>query len=404
MALYFYQAFSKEGKKVSGYLDASSAANVKDKLVQQGMYPITITPAQEHKASWWRGLFVRSLSVKDKILFTSQLAVLLKAGIPLLQALELLVEQFTGTMHSMLVAIKDEVKQGTSLADALKQYPKSFDQIYVQLVRAGEASGKLELILERLTSYLERREELRKRVSGALTYPIMQLVFSVVVVAALLYWVVPGMTSSIKEMSDKPLPLPTRMLMSISTVFTSYLWVLIALVVVVLGSFLYWRSTKQGAYLLDVIKLRIPILNYFVRMNAIVQFCYTFGLLLESGVNLAESLDIVVKIIDNRVLSQMLSEARDKIIKQGKISQYLKQTDIFPPIAIYLINTGEQSGQLDKMLLTVAKNYEEDLAEWADSLTGLIGPVLLIFMSVIVGFIILSIILPMTQMMETITV
>jgi len=404
MALYFYQAFSKEGKKVSGYLDAASVTNVREKLMQQGVYPITIMPAQEHASSWWRSLFVRTISVKEKILFTSQLAVLLKAGVPLLQALELLVEQFTGNARSMLISIKDDVRQGTSLADALKHYPKSFDQIYVQLVRAGEASGKLELILERLTSYLERREALRKRVTGALTYPLMQLGFSVLIVAALLYWVVPGMTASIKEMSDKPLPLPTRILMAISMLFTSYLWIVAPVIIALVAIFFYWRSTKRGAYWIDVIKLRIPILSYFVRMNAIVQFCYTLGLLLEGGVNLAESLDIVVKIIDNRVLAQALSDARDKIIKQGKISQYLKQTDIFPPIAIYLINTGEQSGQLDKMLLTVAQNYEEDLAEWADQLTGLIGPVLLIFMSVIVGFIILSIVLPMTQLMQTITI
>ena len=249
MALYFYQAFSKDGKKVSGYLDAASSVGVREKLMQQGIYPISIVPAQEHGSSWWRSLFVRTISVKEKILFTSQLAVLLKAGVPLLQSLELLVEQFTGSARSMLVSIKDEVKQGTSLADALKQYPKSFDQIYVQLVRAGEASGKLELILERLTSYLERREELRKRITGALTYPVMQLGFSVLIVGALLYWVVPGMTASIKEMSDKPLPLPTRMLMAISALFTSYIWIVAPVIIVLISAFLYWRSTKRGAYL-----------------------------------------------------------------------------------------------------------------------------------------------------------
>ena len=153
--------------------------------------------------------------------------------------------------------------------------------------------------------------------------------------------------------------------------------------------------------MIDRIKLKLPIVGYFTRMNAIVQFCYTLGMLLEGGVNLAESLDIVVSIIDNRVLADALREARDKIIKQGKIAQYLKQTNIFPPIATYLISTGEQTGQLDAMLLTVAKNYEEELGEYADGLSAKIGPVLLILMAVIVGFIVIALMLPMTQMGET---
>ena len=163
----------------------------------------------------------------------------------------------------------------------------------------------------------------------------------------------------------------------------------------------YWKSTAAGARMIDQIKLKLPVIGYFTRTNAIVQFSYTLGMLLEGGVNLAEALDIVVNIIDNRVLAGELSEARDKIIKQGKIAQYLKQTGIFPPIATYLISTGEQTGQLDKMLLTVAENYEDELGEYADSLSAKIGPVLLILMALIVGFIVIALMLPMIQMGES---
>ncbi len=403
MALYFYQAFSKEGKKVSGYLDAASDLQVKDKLMQQGMYPITIMAADKQATSGWRSWFIKGMSVKEKILFTNQFAVLLKAGVPMLQSLELLIDQFKGTTRSMLVAIKDDVKQGTSLADALKHYPKSFDQIYVQLVRAGEASGKLEFILERLVSYLERRESLRKRISGALTYPAMQLGLAVVVVGALLVFVVPSMAEQFTEGGQK-LPLPTAILMALSNFVLGYWWLIAVVIFVIVAAYLYWSSTKKGAYTLDVIKLKIPVLSYFVRMNAIVQFCYTLGLLIESGVNLSEALDIVVKIINNRVLADTLMEARDKIIKQGKIAQYLKQTEIFPPIAIYLINTGEQTGQLDKMLLTIAKQYEEDLGGWIDTFTAALGPIMLVVMGLIVGFIVISIAMPMMQMNQNLTV
>ena len=397
MALYLYQAFSKDGKKVTGTIDAPTLQSAKEQLSKQGIYPIAVTlGTQDAALPWWKRFFLKSATPKDKILFTRQLAVLLKSGIPLLQALELLIEQFEGNIRSMLINIKDEVKEGISFADALKKYPKVFDNIYVQLVRAGEASGKLEMILERLTAYLERRASIRKRIRSALTGPIIQLIVAVIVVSILLIFVVPSMAENFAA-TGQELPAPTKILMAISSLFTRYyLWVILFLIVVI-GGFRYWKSTPSGARILDQIKLKLPIIGYFTRMNAIVQFCYTLGMLLEGGVNLAESLDIVVNIIDNRILADALREARDKIIKQGKIAQYLKQTNIFPPIAIYLISTGEQSGQLDTMLLTVAKNYEEDLGDYADGLSAKIGPALLIVMAVIVGFIIIALMLPMTN-------
>lgn len=400
MALYFYKALSKTGKRVSGTIDAPSSQAAKEQLANQGLYPTEIVPeGQKVAGSWWRSLFAKSLKPKERILFTKQLAVLLKSGVPLLQALELLVEQFEGSSRTMLVAIKDNVKQGTSLADALKQYPKSFEPIYIQLVRAGEASGKLEIILERLTSYLERKEEMGKRIRGALTQPVMQLGMAVLVVGFLLVFVVPTMTENFKE-TGKTLPASTRLLVGMSTILTRYFVLILGALVGVILLFNYWKSTPSGRRTLDALLLRLPFVGFYTRMNAVVQFCYTLGMLLEGGVNLAESLDIVVSIIDNKILAQALEQARDKIVKQGKISQYLKQTNLFPPIAIYLISTGEETGQLDKMLLTIATNYETELAEWADGLTAKLGPILLVIMGLIVGFIVLSIALPIMQMSE----
>lgn len=398
MALYVYQAFSKDGKKITGTIDAPTLQSAKEQLSRQGIYPITVTvSSQEAVLPWWKRFFAKKVTTKDKILFTRQLAVLLRSGVQLLQALELLTEQFEGSIKAMLVKIKDEVKEGISFADALKKYPQVFDNIYVQLVRAGEASGKLEIILERLTAYLERRAEIRKRIRSALTGPIIQLVVAVLVVSILIIKVVPAMASSFVA-AGAALPFPTQVLLSISAIFTQYYVIVLIILVILIAGILYWKSTPQGARVIDKVKLKLPIIGYFSRTNAVVQFAYTLGMLIESGVNLAESLDIVVNIIDNRILADSLREARDKIIKQGKIAQYLKQTNLFPPIAIYLISTGEQSGKLDVMLLTVAKNYEEELGEYADTLSSLIGPILLIFMAVIVGFIVLALMLPMIQL------
>jgi len=399
MALYYYQAYSKEGKKISGYIDAPSQQAVKQMLTQKGSSPIKVSPAREKRLGFFQRLFQRKVSTKDKILFTRQLSTLLKSGIPLLQTLELLVDQVEGRLKSIVIALKDDIKEGTSFANALKKFPDVFPNIYVQLVRAGEASGNLEVILDRLTEYIESREAIKKRIKSAMSYPLMQLSVAVLVVGVMMTFAVPMMVENLQR-TGKELPGSTKLLIGISDFLANnYLLIIIGLIVIIVG-FSYWKSTAKGARMWDKIKLRIPLVKYFTKTNAVVQFSQTLGMLVESGVNLSESLDIVVSIIDNKILADALSEARDKIVKQGKIAQYLKQTEIFPPIAIYLIKTGEESGNLGGMLLTVSKNYGEELSELADSLAGKIGPVMLIVMAIIVGFIVISIAVPMMQQAE----
>ncbi|HXW86519.1 MAG TPA: type II secretion system F family protein, partial [Candidatus Bathyarchaeia archaeon] len=205
MALYRYEAFAKDGKKIKGTLDAPSLATVREQLTRQGLFVVTITAVLQGEENIWARLFGRGVSVKEKILFTKQLSILLKSGIPMLQAFELLIEQFTGKLHSMIIAIKDMIKEGSSLADALSKYPRTFEMLYVQLVRAGEASGKLDMILERLTAYLERKEELDKKVKGALQQPMIQAIVSVLVVGVLMIYVVPSMVKNLVS-QGKELP------------------------------------------------------------------------------------------------------------------------------------------------------------------------------------------------------
>lgn len=401
MALYRYQAFSKDGKKTKGTLDAPSQESVREQLARMGLFPIVIEETSKETVAFYARFlkfFKGRISTKQKILFTKQLAVLLKSGVPLLQALELLIEQFEN-WRSILIPLKDGIKEGQSLADGLSKFPRIFDSTYVQLVRAGEATGRLEIILDRLTDYLERRESIVKRVKSAMTYPLIQLGVIVLVVIVLLTVVLPNLAQTFMAQGAE-LPWTTQTLMALSNALTSYWYIIIGFLIAVIFIIRYWRSTPQGGRVIDNIKLKIPIVGYFSRMGAIVQFSRTLGMLLESGVNLAESLDIVVKIINNRILANALNEARDKIIKEGRIAEYLKQTNIFPPIAIYLINTGEQSGQLDTMLLTVAKNYEDEVAEYADTLSTLLEPIMLLIMAVVVGFIVLSVVQPIINQVQ----
>lgn len=404
MALYKYEAFSKDGKRIYGTLDAPSAGQIKEQLLRQQLFPISIELAPlESSGGLISGLFTKKVTPKDKILFTKQLTVLLKAGVPLLQSIELLVDQFSGQFRQMLIAIKDDLRQGNSLAVGLAKYPKTFETIYVQLVRAGEASGQLEPILERLTDYLERTEALAKRVKGALQGPLIQLGVILLVVVGMVVFIIPSLAENFAS-AGKALPGPTQFLMNLSSLMMNHYPILLTLLSMCIICFKYWSSTKKGARTIDTIKINLPVVKYLSKTNAVVQFSYTLGMLLEGGVNLAEALDIVVSIIDNRILADALQVAREKIVKQGKIAEYLKQTHVFPPIAIYLIETGEQSGQLDSMLLGVAKTYETEVNELTDALTGIVGPAMTIFTAVVVGFIVAAIMMPIIQMNDLVGV
>lgn len=399
MALYVYKALTRTGKQVSGRLDAPSPVAVRVELVSKNMYPISIHLYKDASTfkQFFGSLFQAKVAFKDLIFFTKQLSVMLRSGVPLLQALELLTDQFSGKLHSILVAVKDGIKEGTSFADGLENYPETFSIIYIQLVRAGEASGRLEQILDRLIDYLERQENLRKKISGAMFQPIFQLIFIVGMVIGLMVTIVPNLVNVIGKMSGS-LPWATTLLMATSDYLIHH-YVFLGEIIFTLGLiFAYWASTKNGKYSLDYLKLHTPLIGYFSQMSAVVQFCSTLGMLLENGVNLAPALDIVCNIIENKILLQSLETAKEKIIKQGKISSFLQETKIFPPLAIYLINTGEQNGKLDQMLLLVAKNYDEDLSELTDKLTSLLGPIMTIVMGLVVGFIMFAIMGPILNM------
>ncbi len=402
MPLYQYESYSRRGNKVTGTVDANSLQMAKEILQGQGLLPINIKEVQAIEGQTgfsFKSLFEKKVDSRSTILFTKQLSVLLKSSVPLLQAIELLTEQFEGAFRRILIRVKDGIKSGQSLAKELARYPKIFTNVYVQLVRAGEASGKLDLILLRLTEYLERAEETKKNVKKAMSYPIVVMSFAVLVVVGLLVGLVPKLKDMFVQMG-KDLPLPTRILIATSDFFVNNFILLGVGLILAVIFFMYWKSTPSGKYKFDSILLRFPLTAYFSKTRAVVQFCKTLGMLLESGVNLSEALDIVCNIVDNAVLVKELNQARDKIIKEGKISKYLRETGIFPNIAIYMISTGEQSGKLGEMLSSVGSDYDKELTELTEGLTAKINPVMTVVMGVVVVFIMASIFLPIMSMTD----
>ena len=303
MALYVYQAFSRDGQKVTGSLDAPSEGSARELLQRKGFLAFSIIPA--HKAAqsenFFQRLFSTSISVKEKILFTKQLCVLLRSGIPLLPAIELLIEQFEGRMHRIIVSLKDGLKEGQGLADGMKNYPHDFENFYVQLIRAGEASGKLETILDRLTQYLERSQELSGKITDAIRMPLIQLGAIFLITLGLMVGIVPKMMG-IFESQGGNLPTATIILMAMSNAILHHYLTMIIGVTSGILLFLYWKSTPEGALTFDRLKLKMPIVQTFTKIGAIVQFSKTLGMLLEAGVNLSEALDIVCNIVDNMVL------------------------------------------------------------------------------------------------------
>jgi type II secretory pathway component PulF len=402
MPLYQYESYSRRGNKVTGTVDATSLQMAKEILQGQGLLPVSIKEVQAIEGQTGfslKSLFEKKIDSRSTILFTKQLSVLLKSSVPLLQAIELLTEQFEGAFRRILIRVKDGLKSGQPLAKEFSRYPKIFTNVYVQLVRAGEASGKLDLILLRLTDYLEKAEATKKSVKKAMSYPIVVLSFAVLVVVALLVGLVPKLKDMFEQMG-KALPLPTRILIGMSDFFVNnFIFLGIGLIASIIF-FMYWKSTPSGKYKFDSILLRFPLTAYFSKTRAVAQFCKTLGMLLESGVNLSEALDIVCNIVDNAVLVKQLNQARDKIIKEGKISKYLKETGIFPNIAIYMISTGEQSGKLGDMLLSVGNDYDRELTELTEGLTAKINPVMTVVMGVVIVFIMASIFLPIMSMTD----
>jgi len=398
MPLYKYDSFNRRGKKVSGTIDAASKADAISILRGQGLMPVTVKVTTKVKSvSTWKSIFKKKIDLRTKVLFTKQLGVLLKSGVPLLQAMELLIEQFEGDFKHILIDIRDGIKAGGSIADQMAKYPRVFPRVYIQLVKAGEASGKLEVILNRLTTYLERTEETRKKVRKALAYPVGMISFSILMVIGILAFLVPRIKDMFVKMGQE-LPGPTQLLIDMSDILMNNMIIIIILISLAIFAFIRWKTSPAGRYKLDEIILKIPLLSYFSKTKAVVQFSKTLGMLIESGVNLSEALNIVCKIVDNEVLTKKLLDARESIIKEGKIAKHLKKTGIFPPIASYMISTGEESGQLAQMLLTVGKDYDEELTEITESLTSKITPIMTIVMAAIVLFIILAIFMPVMDM------
>lgn len=398
MPLFRYQAFDQKGKIISGELEAENSGDLKDLVKKNGFYLCKIYSTNtESLFSKLISILESSVTDKTKIQFTNQLSILLKAGVPLLDAMNLVALQFEGSFRRTLNKIIDDIKEGVSLADALEKYPKIFPSLYTQLVRAGEASGNLEMVLDRLTTFMERSEAIVGSVGKALQKPIFMGIMILIVFIGAVVFIIPSISGTLSQ-SGKGLPALTQAMLDLSDFFKNYYLAIAVFLSTSIFFFQRWKTSEKGRVSFDSFLLKLPKIGTLQKNKAVVQFSQTLGMLLEAGVNLPAALDIVNNVVDNAILSQALKVARGEIVKEGKIAKHLKNTNIFPPVSGYMIKTGEESGNLASMLIKVGKDSEVELIESVDTVIATIDPIMTIVVAVVVLVLVLAMFLPIMEM------
>jgi general secretion pathway protein F len=406
MPVFEYVALTTAGKRVKGTLEADSIRTARQRLRSQNVFPTTIQESAE--ASKEKGKDVKRLlqsdrvSLKELTLATRLLATLSSAGLPLVEALLSLSEQLTHpTLKRNVVDIKERVEQGSSLAKALGAYPKVFPRLYVNMVTSGEASGTLDTVLDNLADYYEAQLELRRKVTSALTYPVLMFSFCILVVLLLVAFVVPGIVEIfIKQ--KLTLPLPTRMVIAFSDFILGYWWLLVvALLGFVVGARNYY-ATEKGRERIDSWMLKIPIYGGLYRKVATARVASTLATLLNGGVELLSALDIVKNIVGNVHMRRALEETRDGVREGRNLSKELSRSGYFPPLLCQMVGIGEKSGRLESMLNKAGKTFTSEANSSISGLTSLLEPFMILFLGMVVFMIVISVLLPATQLMKMI--
>lgn len=406
MTVYNYKGVNAAGKAVKGVFDAESHRALKDALKGKKIYVTEIWEGKKKADSLAEAevdfgkLFEGRVGVKDIAVLTRMLATLLKAGIPLVEALSAMVDQVEKeALRTALDDIRRKVNEGTAFAKALSDHPKLFDDLYINMVRAGESSGNLDTVLSRLTEFLDASVALRSKVTGALVYPIIMGILGVGIVGFLFTFVIPKVTMLFQD-QDKALPFITEMLIDISTLFANGWFIILPLIGVAIYGFNRWRQSESGRPLWDRFTLKVPLFGPLIRMVAIARFSKTLSTLLESGVPLLTAMDIVKEILGNVVLIDVIEKARVNIREGESIAGPLKRSGQFPPIVTHMISVGEKAGQLETMLDNVAESYNQQVDMRVSALTTLLEPLMIVSMGVVVGFIVFAIMLPILQLNE----
>ncbi len=425
MAVFEYKAFSPGGRLETGIIDADSAKSARAKLRKQGVFPTELVeerggrddrPGSARSSAAARAaggeaaprkirevdlrkLFARRrVSTQDLAVMTRQLATLLAAGISMIEALAAQSEQVENErLKVALSAIKEKVNEGSGLAQAMRAYPAIFGDLYCNMIAAGEASGSLDIVLKRLSDFLEAQVQLNNRLLSAMVYPVIMTFVGLGVVGFLMGFVVPKITSIFADMK-MALPLVTRVLIGISRFIADWWWLLGIFACFAAFAVGRWKRTESGRSTWDRWSLRLPVFGKLLQLVAVARFSRTLATLLSSGVSLLQSLVIVKAIVSNVHIQAAIEETRISVQEGESIAEPLRRSKQFPAVMVHMVAVGERSGELEGMLEKVADAYENEAKTRIDMMTSFLEPVMILVMGLVVGFIAVSIILPMLQM------
>jgi len=397
MPVFIWEGRNRKNESQKGELDVPSEQAVRAHLNRLGIIPTKIKKKPKdlfENVSF----FQPRVTNKDVILFARQFSTMIDAGLPIIQCLDILQsQQDNKTFKKILKNIKDSVESGSTLADALKKYPKQFDDLFVNMVAAGEVGGILDTILRRLAIYLEKAAKLKAKVKGALTYPAAVVIIAVIVLAVILVFVIPVFQEMFEGLGSE-LPAMTQFVVALSDLVKSkYLYILIGIVIFVFA-FRRFYKTPKGRITIDALLLRLPVVGILLRKVAVARFSRTMGTMLGSGVAILDALDIVGKTAGNKVIEKAVYNVRTGIAEGQTMATPLSASGVFPPMVCQMIAVGESTGSLDSMLNKIADFYDEEVDQAVENLTSLIEPFMLLFLGVTIGGIVVAMYLPIFKM------
>ncbi len=404
MTAFVWEGKVKSGEVRSGTMDAATVDEVSTKLKAQAISPTKIKrkPIELHMPKLPG---IGGVTLKDLVIFTRQFSTMIDAGLPLVQCLDILASQAdNATMKTVLSDIKENVEGGATFADALKRHPKVFDDLYVNLVAAGEVGGILDTILTRLAVYIEKNAKLRKRVKGAMVYPTCILIVAISVLMVLLYYVIPVFEKMFADFGAKAvLPATTMSLIKLSEwMRANYLFVIGTTVAIIVGVH-YFKKWPKGRYLWDKGILKVPLFGSLLRKVAVAKFTRTLGTMISSGVPILDALNIVARSAGNKIVEEGILLAREKISEGKTLAEPLASSGIFPGMVVQMIAVGESTGALDQMLSKIADFYDEEVNVAVEALTSMLEPIMLVVLGGMVGYFLVAMYLPIFSLAGAIT-
>ncbi len=404
MAKFRWEARGRTGSVQKGVMDAPSRDMVEAQLKKFGFSGISIKEEGKGLSMEIKipGLGGKKVQTKEIVVFTRQFATMIDSGLPLVQCLEILSsQQENKTFREVLVKVKESVEGGSTFADALARHPKVFDDLFVNLVAAGEVGGILDTILNRLASYTEKAMKLKKQIKGAMVYPSTVMSIAILVVGVIMIFVIPTFAKMFADFGGD-LPAPTKFVIALSNFLVKYIIVIIAAAVGIFLLFKKYYATEKGRKMIDRLALRAPIFGLLIRKVAVAKFTRTLGTLVSSGVPILDGLDIVAKTAGNKVVEEAIMKVRQSISEGKTIAEPLQQSGVFPPMVVQMISVGEATGAMDAMLSKIADFYDDEVDDAVAAMTAMLEPMLMVFLGVVVGGLVIAMYLPIFKIAGTV--